>query len=102
MLETYSMQEQYYDIRKELSHALYQQDAAKRVIARLIKERDEARQEIAKYQKIGIDGNMKSEKMAKEETMEVDAKEDAQSETVLPEDVLARVEEVSTEYVSIL
>ena len=44
MLETYKVKQELLTTRKELSHALYQHDAACRVIARLVKERDEAQQ----------------------------------------------------------
>lgn len=46
MLESFNIKQQLDYVRKELSHALYQHDAACRVIARVIKERDEARQEL--------------------------------------------------------
>jgi len=42
-LETHTLKQHIFKLRKELSHLLYQQDASHRVIARLIKERDEAR-----------------------------------------------------------
>ena len=47
MLETYQLKQQYHQLRQELSNALYENDAAKRVIARLAKERDEARNNLA-------------------------------------------------------
>ncbi|KKK27348.1 hypothetical protein P175DRAFT_0507063 [Aspergillus ochraceoroseus IBT 24754] len=78
-LETYTLRQTLAQTRQELSAALYQHDAAVRVIARLTKERDEARDALSKVT-VSARGAA-----ATGEAMQVDA-------TGLPEDVLARVE----------
>lgn len=50
MSETYELKSHLDTTRKQLSHALYQHDAACRVIARLLRERDAARSQVAQLQ----------------------------------------------------
>lgn len=70
VLETYELRKHLENVRKQLAHALYQHDAACRVISRLIQERDEARaalgmtqEKLADYKdKLGV-GEFKSQQM---------------------------------------
>ncbi len=52
MLETRTLKEHLNTTRQELSQALYQHEAACRVICRLLKERDDARSQLAKLKEI--------------------------------------------------
>ena len=49
VLEGFTLKQQYHATRQELSYALYAQDAASRVIARIMRERDAARECVTPY-----------------------------------------------------
>lgn len=55
VLELYQTRKSLQETRQELSHALYQQDAATRVIARLIREREEYRKRLESSEKKSSD-----------------------------------------------
>jgi pre-mRNA-processing factor 19 len=71
MLETYSLKQQLDSVRQELAHALYQHDAACRVIARLIKERDEAKALASNLRANGASAS--SEQAQSSDSMEVES-----------------------------
>ncbi|SNX81419.1 probable PRP19 - non-snRNP spliceosome component required for DNA repair [Melanopsichium pennsylvanicum] len=50
ILETFTLKKHYDNLRQELAHALYANDASARVIARLLNERDQAREALANIQ----------------------------------------------------
>lgn len=76
------MKQQLAQTRQELSTALYQNDAATRVIARITRERDEARQALSNITISGGGGAG--------EAMQVDRQE-------LPEALIAKVDETQTQ-----
>ena len=83
-LESYTLKQQLVQARQELSTALYQHDAAIRVIARLSQERDEARDALAK---ITINGAVTNT----DDAMQVDRQ-------VPPALILERVEATQEKY----
>ena len=78
-LETFTLKKTLAETRQELSTALYQHDAAVRVIARLTKERDEARDALSKVN-VGARATPSNG-----DAMQVDS-------TGLPEAIIAKVE----------
>ena len=77
-LETYTLRQHLTQTRQELSRALYEQDAAVRVITRLSKERDEAREALSR---IKINGGL----VPNGDAMQVDRQG-------LSEDLIAKVQ----------
>lgn len=89
-LETFKLKQQLSQTRDELANALYQHDAAVRVIARVTRERDEAR---AALSRVTVSAGSGSASGANGDAMAVD------NET-LPEELAAHVDETQAKYVT--
>jgi pre-mRNA-processing factor 19 len=87
VLETHTLKQQLAQTRQELSTALYQNDAATRVIARLSRERDDAR---AALSSVTVSGGAASNGDA----MQVDGQ-------ALPQDLAAKIDETQQQYVTV-
>ena len=87
-LESFNLQQQLQQTRQELSIALYQNDAAVRVIARLTKERDEARETLAKIG-VGAGG------VSSGDSMQVDQRQ-------LPDTLISKIEKTHEKFVTLL
>ena len=85
-METYDLRQHVAQIRQELSTALYQYDAAVRVIARLSQERDEAREALSKI-------TVNSGGISNGTAMQVDGPE-------LSSSLVAKIEATNEKYVS--
>ncbi|KAJ6519404.1 WD40-repeat-containing domain protein [Mycena sanguinolenta] len=86
VLETFALKQQYNSTRQELSYALYNQDAASRVVARLIRERDAAREALANVQaSMGIAPSAGA-------TEDVEMNEDGAA-PAMPEAIVAQIDE---------
>jgi pre-mRNA-processing factor 19 len=90
VLESFTLKQQLAQTRQELSTALYQNDAATRVIARLTKERDEARQALSSVTVSGGAAVGTGDSGA----MDVDGQ-------ALPEDLIEKIDETHQQYVTV-
>ncbi|KAJ3325886.1 hypothetical protein HDV06_002271 [Boothiomyces sp. JEL0866] len=88
MLETFELKKQFHELQNQLSNALYENDAAKRVIARIIKERDEARARLQDFK--ASYGEKKAELPQETEEMNLEVE-------TLPADVVGKIDEKSEE-----
>lgn len=92
MLECLELRRQSAELRQELSHALYKEDAAMRVLARVTRERDEAREALASVKAtLGPQFSTGDGAGAEDAQMEVEQQEPEG----LPADARKRVEETS-------
>ncbi|KAI0032502.1 WD40 repeat-like protein [Vararia minispora EC-137] len=89
VLETFTLKQQFNSTRQELSYALYSQDAAVRVVARLMRERDAAREALANVQaSMGITPSAPQEDVAMAEDGAA-----AEPDDLLPPQILEQINE---------
>ena len=92
LLETHSLKKSLHETRQQLSQALYQNDAANRVIGRLLKEREQLRQQLASGVAVAqpnSNGKNADNGQASKADMEVDKGDNTTSGKPFEEDVVA-------------
>lgn len=108
VLEVYQLKKQLYDTKQQLAQTLYENDAAKRVIARLLKERDDAL-ELAKQGTVGTETTANgalNRETAGQVTQEIENEKESKMETedtgvdLLPTQVLEKIDKTSQELIS--
>lgn len=102
MLETHVMKQQLHATRKELTHALYQHDAACRVIQRLTQERDEARAKVDELEQTlatqTAELSMKRRRDDETKDAELDDEPEPQRQRIDEEELPAAVDDTLTAY----
>lgn len=91
MLELFTLKKSYDNVRQELAHALYANDSANRVVARLMYERDEARNALASIKESLGQGGSSAEAGPQQDSEMVEAA----SAGGLPAAAAAKIEETS-------
>ena len=94
MLETHTLRQNLHNVRQELSHSLYQHDAATRVIARLIRERDEARSALQNVRSSIAEQDQAAKRSAEEIGDDAGKR---QKKAALPEEVLEELTSVNAQ-----
>ena len=100
MLEVYELRKTATQLRQELAHAMYKEDAAMRVLARIMKERDEARSALASIrQSMGLGpSDPQPSTSTQDATMDVDAQEEPAQSGTLPADVVSVIDSTLARY----